>query len=178
MYTIILTRSHPGHQIICQSILRKYGAKVIKSPDGWEIGVHEVSLTPDFGKALAQPNQPSASSLRLQFIHSDRVELPSAEALSGTPWVLMGSTPKCDVQGVYEPGRVLTYQGHFEFDRFVNSETVRVFCAAWDPALVEGILRDVDRDDDSEVAAQMVVQFFLEGRQAVQGLGGLMTPPI
>lgn len=90
----------------------------------------------------------------------------------------MGSTPKCPVQGVYEPGRVLTYQGHFEFDQFVNSETVRVFCATWGPKEVEEILEAVDQDDDSEAAAQMVVKFFLEGRQAVQGLGGLMTPPI
>ncbi|CAH0059743.1 unnamed protein product [Clonostachys solani] len=167
-----------GHQIICQSILRKYGAKVIKSPVGWEFGVHEISLTAEFSKALSQPNQLSADSLRLQFIHSDRVELPSPDALSDTPWTLMGSTPKCPVQGVYEPGRVLTYQGHFEFDRFVNSETVRVFCATWEPKEVEEILEEVDQDDDSEAAAQMVVKFFLEGRQAVQGLGGLMTPPV
>ncbi|CAG9939217.1 unnamed protein product [Clonostachys rosea f. rosea IK726] len=160
------------------SILRKYGVKVIKSPVGWEFGVHEISLTPAFSKALSQPNQLSADSLRLQFIHSDRVELPSPDALSDTPWILMGSTPKCPVQGVYEPGRVLTYQGHFEFDQFVNSETVRVFCATWGPKEVEEILEAVDQDDDSEAAAQMVVKFFLEGRQAVQGLGGLMTPPI
>ncbi|KAK7222614.1 hypothetical protein V2G26_010617 [Clonostachys chloroleuca] len=161
-----------GHQIICQSILSNYGAYVAKNPQGWEIGVHEIKVTPAYRKACY--DQPS---LRLQFIHSDNVNIPSPEALPSS-WITMGSTDKCAIQGVYEPGRVLTYQGHFEFDRFINSETLKVFGAKWDAQILQSALDNTDLDDDSEVAANMVVKFMMEGRQAVEGIGGLMTPPL
>ncbi|VUC25518.1 unnamed protein product [Clonostachys rosea] len=161
-----------GHQIICQSILREHGAFVAKNPQGWEIGVHEIRVTSAYRKACY--DQPS---LRLQFIHSDNVNIASTEALPSS-WTIMGSTDKCAVQGVYEPGRVLTYQGHFEFDRFINSETLKVFGSQWDAELLQIALDNVDREDESEAAADMVVRFIMEGRQAVQGNGGLMTPPV
>ena len=33
--------------------------------------------------------------------------------------VNLGSTPICEVQGLYMPGRILTVQGHPEYDGFV-----------------------------------------------------------
>lgn len=208
-----------GHQIICQSLLRKHGAYVEKQPSGWELGVHEITLTDEFLKALAPsavttlvPRLPvhttrrptpgedgedaqtrapkpssASSSLRLQFIHADHVKLPSSPASAGEgsapllppSWILMGSTDKCAVQGVYEPGRVLTFQGHFEFDRFINSETVKVFGAKWDATFLQDSLDAMDKEDDSEAATDMVLKFLLEGRRTVeQGLGGLPTPPL
>jgi GMP synthase-like glutamine amidotransferase len=210
-----------GHQIICQSLLREHGAIVEKQPSGWELGVHEITLTDEFQKAFApqaaitlvphlpgqiprpptpnedgsedtQPRAPkpssASSSLRLQFIHADHVKLPSSPASAGEgssplplppSWVLMGSTDKCAVQGVYEPGRVLTFQGHFEFDRFVNTETVKVFGAKWDPSFLQESLDAMDKDDDSTAASDMVLKFMLEGRRTVElGLGGLPTPTL
>ncbi|CAG9990884.1 unnamed protein product [Clonostachys byssicola] len=161
-----------GHQIICQSILRDCGAYVAKNPQGWEIGVHEIKVSPAYRKACY--DQPS---LRLQFIHSDNVNIPSPENLPSS-WITMGSTDECAVQGVYEPGRVLTFQGHFEFDRFINSETLKTFGAKWNAEILQSALDNTDREDDSEVAADMVVRFMVEGRQAVEGIGGLMTPPL
>ena len=91
----------------------------------------------------------------------------------------MGSTDKCAVQGVYEPGRVLTLQGHFEFDRFINTETVKVFGAKWEPSFLRESLDAIDKDDDSKVASDMVLKFMLEGRRTMElGSGGLPTPPL
>lgn len=227
-YVLDVYENHPGvkifgscfgHQIICQSLLRKHGAIVEKQPSGYELGVHEITLTDEFRKAFApsvplktqfpglsqrlstpdsdsDDNQPPASepasslsSLRLQFIHADHVHLPPPSSpadqehgestLLPPDWILMGGTAMCAVQGVYQPGRIFTYQGHFEFDRFVNSETVRVFGSQWDPKVLQGALDAMDNDDDAGVAADLVVKFLLEGRQtAEQGMGGLMTPPL
>ncbi|KAM5342278.1 hypothetical protein ACJ41O_013244 [Fusarium nematophilum] len=194
-----------GHQMICQSLLRPFGVKVEKDPKGWEIGVHEVALDQDFRKTLgnlgftkdkpshgqAPPtpgledeqstllgllSKPVPERLMLQFIHADSVVVPPSGLPDG--WLRIGSSAQCSTQGVYRPGRVLTYQGHFEFDRFVNSETIKVFGAEWDPVLLHRYLDAINADDDSLEAAEMVVRFLLEGSDTRQGASGLMTPPV
>ncbi|KAF2495755.1 class I glutamine amidotransferase-like protein [Lophium mytilinum] len=161
-----------GHQIVCQSLLRDYGVRVERDGSGWEVGVHEIRLAQEFLGVFPESNSeglPAASSstLRLQFVHADHVVLtPShhSPASSSLPsdWVLLGSTPHCHCQGVYQPSRVLTFQGHFEFDRFVNSETIKVFgpIAGWDDTRIDEALEAIDADDDSLRAAEMVVKFF------------------
>ncbi|RGP78788.1 class i glutamine amidotransferase [Fusarium longipes] len=170
-----------GHQIICQSLLREHGIYVEKDPNGTEMGVHEVQLEHDFLKALGDrrsmiPQTENSNLLRLQFIHGDHVKVPEGSSLPSN-WLSMGRTKHCALQGTYEPNHVLTYQGHFEFDRFINSETCKVFgkTCGWD---IPSSLEAIDKDDDSEIAADMVMRFFLEGRDAVPGAGGLMSPPL
>lgn len=207
-----------GHQMVCQSLLRKYGAVVEKQPSGWELGVYEVAMTESFQKVFktpvcseshylnssVRPSTPDSeqvgdgygsqsknrSGLRMQFIHADHVKLASPSAtlpdvanntdtVLPPNWMVIGKTDKCLVQGVYEPDRVLTYQGHFEFDRFINIETLRVFGAKWDPEFFQNSLQDMDQEDDAEAACDMVLRFLLQGRQTVEeGFGGLMTPPL
>ncbi|KAL8303021.1 hypothetical protein RB597_005333 [Gaeumannomyces tritici] len=191
-----------GHQILCQALLGKHGAVVEKDPKGWEIGVHTIHLTPEFRAALGRESHPALSqrpptpeeddnnhnvvgdkngalkqdTLRLQFVHADHVRLPEPPQQRLPPgWVLVGSTKHCAVQGVYLPARVLTYQGHFEFDRFINGETLRVFGASWDPRILQSALEQIDSDDDAAAAADMVARFLLE-----EGVGeeGLLTPPV
>lgn len=36
--------------------------------------------------------------------------------------VNLGSTPICKIQGLYMPGRILTVQGHPEYDEFVMTK--------------------------------------------------------
>ena len=195
-----------GHQIICQSLLRNYGVFVEKDPNGWELGVQDIQLNDRFVDALglvdsgsrlglrpapedlptpdnedapeSSETRTGALSMRLQFIHSDHVNVPQ-DALPPS-WIPVGRSRHCAFQGVYQPSRILTYQGHFEFDRFVNSETVKVFGEKWDPAEVESALVATDQHDDSEPAADLVMSFFLEGKNATGGLrtGGLITPPL
>ncbi|KAF2030398.1 class I glutamine amidotransferase-like protein, partial [Setomelanomma holmii] len=181
-----------GHQLICQSLLIEYGVRVEVDPNGWEIGVKEVTLHKNFLEtfgtrwiALASPvgKRECGDKMRLQFVHHDRVVILTSDALP-TTWTTFGSTTHCTVQGVYEPARILTLQGHFEFDRFINSECIiHFFGSTWDNEKLDDMLMAIDADDDSDVAAKMVLQFLLEGDEkrhhsshAVMGAGGLLTP--
>lgn len=111
------------------------------------------------------------ATARLQFVHADQVSSPSPLSLT-QPWVLVGSTKHCAVQGVYLPGRVLTLQGHFEFDKFENRQTMKIFGAgpeAEAEANAGSAVHDTHWDakygeveDDGEAVAEMVVRFLAE----------------
>lgn len=82
---------------------------------------------------------------------------------------------------MYESGRVLTFQGHFEFDRFINSETIKTFFTKQTPEWLGNSLRAVDADDDAEEAAEIVLQFIMQKTPAelsktVVLADGLVTP--
>ncbi|OAK97449.1 class I glutamine amidotransferase-like protein [Phaeosphaeriaceae sp. SRC1lsM3a] len=173
-----------GHQLIGHALLGAYDVRVEKDPSGWELGVREITLHPKFRDIFssnATNGRPVAERLRLQFVHHDHVWVPHQNTLPAS-WLTLGSTTHCAVQGVYEPGRILTFQGHFEFDRFVNSETIKFFFPDWEPGLLAEALKAVDNDDDAEVAAKMVLEFFLEdkkrGGPMHEVVKGLLTPPI
>lgn len=78
-------------------------------------------------------------------------------------WIIIGSTECCHVHGLYQPGRVLTFQGHFEFSQEVSRITIReVFENSLGDEL-EGVLKMFEGEDDHGVIADMVVAF-LEGK--------------
>jgi GMP synthase-like glutamine amidotransferase len=207
-YILDVYQNHPrvkmfgscfGHQLICQTLFKDLGVSVEKDPNGWELGVQEIRFTERFNAALSggfisdkRPATPDAETsstmedpeslktLRLQFVHADHVRIPPTETLP-SPWMLVGSSKHCAVQGVYEPGRVLTLQGHFEFDNFVNSETVKVFGALWEPERLNKALDDMDADDDAERAAEIVVRFLTADAKVQWNknhVSGLITPPV
>lgn len=165
-----------GHQIICQSLLRSLGVDgyVERNPAGWELGVHEIELSESFrkdmGPLLAKSvNHEGLKSLKIQLVHGDHVKLPmSTEGNLVLPpsWSLVGSSQKCAVQGLYQPGRVLTFQGHFEFDAWTNAETIKAFGEHWEDAerVAEGVKRAIDIRDDGPKIAEMVLLFLIEGR--------------
>lgn len=67
------------------------------------------------------------------------------------------------MEGVWKKGRLLTFQGHAEFDRFVNRETVKVFgYKKWETRFMKETLDAVEKDDDSVWAAVVMLKFFLE----------------
>ncbi|KAH7070345.1 class I glutamine amidotransferase-like protein [Paraphoma chrysanthemicola] len=175
-----------GHQLMCQSLLSSRGAKVEPDPKGWEIGVQNITLHDRFrtvfGKSKETGFDSIASSIRLQFVHHDHVVLPTSESLPPT-WMTVGSTEHCAVQGVYEPGRILTLQGHFEFDKFINMETVMFFFPKWEPEVLGPHLEAIDAEDDAVAAAKIVIRFLLEMEGSEAGvshkvIGGLLTPPL
>ncbi|KAM6534823.1 hypothetical protein FALCPG4_004446 [Fusarium falciforme] len=95
-----------GHQIIGRAL----GANVGLSPGGWEICVDRINLNETGQKLLG------VSSLGLHQMHRDAVlDVPKG-------LVSLGSSPRCEVQGLYEPGRVISFQAHPEFDDFIMSE--------------------------------------------------------
>lgn len=195
-----------GHQIIAEALLAGPSETadagtgwvcVEKSPAGSEVGIAPISLNKRFCAAVPQlvrerKDDPTGNErrrraeMRVQLVHGDWVS--TTASTSGrdhsdqdtttlpAPWLNVGSTPKCPIQGLYHAGRVLTLQGHFEFDSFINRETVLEFGRrlAWDPRVVEGYVASVDvsarhgeeeddddDDDDSQAVAEAVVLFFL-----------------
>ena len=168
-YTALYT-SHPrikifgscfGHQLLCNALFASSGQSVVeRDPNGWELGVHPITLTPiflsHFGTVTSNPSHPT--QLRLQFVHADHVVLPTLPP----GFEVVGSSQHCVLQGIWKRGRVLTYQGHAEFDRFVNAETLKVFGKPiWSEGYMEEALRAVDRDDDAMWAAGVILRFFL-----------------
>ncbi|KAI0176839.1 class I glutamine amidotransferase-like protein [Pestalotiopsis sp. NC0098] len=164
-----------GHQLICQSLLRHLGVVVEKDPNGWELGR---PLTPD-EETSREPESEASPSLRLQFVHADHVKIPDPGVLP-PPWTIVGSSDHCAVQGVYEKDRVFTLQGHFEFDRFINTETIKVFGALWKPDELNKALEAMNAEDDAERAAEMVMRFLMADVESQANVGrtaGLITPP-
>ncbi|KAJ9300140.1 hypothetical protein DTO271G3_2257 [Paecilomyces variotii] len=180
-------------------------------PLGYEVGVFPISLRDEFVNAFPPLASLPDRKLRLQLIHGDRVMASSDEMASSTepnlpaPWINIGSTEKCPIQGLYLPGRILTYQGHFEFDTFVNRETCIEFGrrAGWPAEDMAAFLYQVgdlpqsgvEDNDDSKLAAEIVL-LFLAGedganvrgeagqkvdrdvRERVVSPNGLITPPL
>ncbi|KAJ5476070.1 hypothetical protein N7475_001799 [Penicillium sp. IBT 31633x] len=198
-----------GHQIIAQALL---GTKanpthqstfhVAHSSAGYEIGIQPITLQPSFAARFPPLARVSAQSpFRIQLIHGDEVvPTPEAEAAATAgqskislpaPWSNIGSSAHCAIQGLYHPGRVLTYQGHFEFDTFVNSELAQEFGrrANWPAPVVARSLELIyrsrvpgkDDDDDAKAAAEAVVLFFAgeDVQELTRGVGnGMITPPL
>lgn len=55
---------------------------------------------------------------RIQQMHQDIV-------YSCPPGVtLLGSSPRCEIQGMYSPRRLITVQGHPEFNREIETEVI------------------------------------------------------
>lgn len=186
-----------GHQVIAQALLANTHQKDVSEeplvrveacPMGYEIGIQPIEFSREFtatglGKTFSTSlDKREGGKLRIQLIHGDRVigfhpsavEVPqtalppSALTALPQPWLNIGSTPLSPIQGLYYPGRVLTYQGHFEFDIFVNTETVIEFGrrAGWDAQMVAESLRKINacglEDDDSRLVAEIVVQFLAD----------------
>jgi GMP synthase-like glutamine amidotransferase len=185
-----------GHQIIAQALLSSNDTTsqstfhVDHSPTGYEMGIQPIALDPSFTAVF--PPLARANPFRIQLIHGDRV-VPTPEALAAggmvslpAPWSNIGSSAQCAIQGLYNPGRVLTYQGHFEFDTFVNSELVIEFGrrANWPAGDVASYLEQINQsfvpgkedDDDAKAAAEAVLFFFAGSDRVVSN--GLMTPPL
>ena len=170
-----------GHQIIAQALLAQYNVRVDAEPKGHEIGVKSVAMGPNFRSEFAKQGFEVPEMLRMQFIHGDFVNVPDWDKLP-EGWSVLGRTEWCANQGMMEVGRVLTFQGHFEFDRFVNGETVKTFFARRDPEWLEDRLKAVDADDDAELAAEMVLHFATQRESSgvettYKKVGGLVTPP-
>jgi hypothetical protein len=104
----------------------------------------------------------------MQFVHADHVVIdPSVLAKEG--FESIGRSEHCALQGIWKRGRVLTYQGHAEFDRFVNSETIKVFGKPiWTESVLEQALSSVEEDDDALWAAEVMLRFFLEDMVAME----------
>jgi len=102
---------------------------VTRDPNGWELGVHPITLFAPFlehfgpvtsnleGKGEEGVGK-RGGQMRLQFVHADHVVLPLDQQgkilVDEQGWFVLGKTEHCAIQGVWKRGRVLTLQGHAE----------------------------------------------------------------
>lgn len=203
-----------GHQIIAQALLSDSANNLVTnsptstfhvehSATGYEMGIQPITLNPSFTAQFPPLARASSSQkpFRIQLIHGDQVvPTPAATpAAAGAdvslpaPWMNIGSSAQCPIQGLYNPGRILTYQGHFEFDTFVNRELCLEFGrrANWPASEVASYVQQIERalvpgqedNDDSKAAAEAVLLFFA-GEDQISNFGnvvapnGMITPPL
>ncbi|VUC38190.1 unnamed protein product [Clonostachys rosea] len=147
-----------GHQIVSQALLGSRGVRVVPNPKGWEIGVHRVELNKSFRDRF--PGLLRSGNLSYQFLHQDNVSVDQATLPAN--WIQVGATPLCEVQGLFDPGRVLTLQGHPEFDSYINRLSTEPLARA------KGFSKEqrhhysqlIEREDSRQLAGQLVLEFF------------------
>ncbi|OAG45396.1 hypothetical protein AYO21_00030 [Fonsecaea monophora] len=156
-----------GHQIINQSLFAHTGGlHVIKNPRGWELGVYEIAINPDFASCFPRQLKSlsrSSGAIQLQLSHQDTVVVTQPGRLPAE-CVEVGATALCGMQGMYVPNRVLTLQAHPEFDREVNGACIREIVGSdWPVEETREYLRLTDKDDDAALMEEVVMEFLLQG---------------
>jgi len=162
-----------GHQIIG----RVLGQKVGRSEGGWEISVTPMQLTAKgkelFGldEVVSCPHVPTytyvidghstltiSSPQAIHQMHQDAVFTypPSVEHL--------GHSPSCHVQGMYEKNRLITTQGHPEFDGDIVAELLenRHDRGVFDDETYEDAMGRVRRHHDGVKVAAAFLRFMVE----------------
>ncbi|KYK54363.1 hypothetical protein DCS_06321 [Drechmeria coniospora] len=139
-----------GHQIIGRAL----GARVAKSPGGWEISVDHMEMS-DEGRRLL-----GVASLNLHQMHRDAVlDVPAG-------LVNLGSSPRCAIQGLYEPARILTFQAHPEFDLFIMKSILKARHdqGVFDDAMFADGTARAEGHHDGVLVATKILEFLLASR--------------
>ncbi|KAG9258120.1 class I glutamine amidotransferase-like protein [Emericellopsis atlantica] len=137
-----------GHQIIARAL----GAKVQRNAGVWEVAVDQVDLTPEGQKLF------NSDKLFLHQMHQDIVAtLPEGS-------VLLGKSPKCEIQGFYIPKRVLTLQAHPEFSEFIMDQVMRrrFEQKIFTPEVYESGISRASKEHDGLKVSKVIWKFLLE----------------
>ncbi|CAI7644234.1 unnamed protein product [Penicillium pancosmium] len=167
-----------GHQLIGQALLegqecsmgKDLPSKISVEPSvlGHEIGVHPIVLNTQFSRRFSSLAEFSSERpVQLQVIHGDIV------------------TPSQDIPSHIGQSRVLTLQGHFEFDAFASGELCRQFARTYNwtqssldthLANIWGSFESIDGPsgpyDDAKAVAEMVVLFFADEDRVLAAIPG------
>lgn len=93
-----------GHQIVGRAL----GAQVDRNPQGWELGIETVDLNKGSPDVV---NLFPGKSFNIIEVHQDIVfDLPQGVTN-------IGSTDRTSIQGFYKKDKLLTFQGHPEFEK-------------------------------------------------------------
>ncbi|KAK9369849.1 class I glutamine amidotransferase-like protein [Lipomyces kononenkoae] len=125
-----------GHQIISRAL----GGIVEENSKGWEVSVTKMRLDKDGLGAKLFPEAAVDGVLRLQQMHRDHVTAPPPGMH------ILAASEMSHVQGLYEEGKVLTLQGHPEF----NDEVVR---GSVENLIARGMLGEADGKNALDRAA-------------------------
>lgn len=123
-----------------------------RSDDGWEISVLPVQLTAK-GKEIFQQD-----SLAIHQMHRDIVfEYPAGV----TP---LGASPRCLVQGMYQENRLISVQGHPEFNEGIVTHLVKMRNeqGIFADEQAKDALQRVGRQHDGVIIAKAFLRFLLK----------------
>ncbi|KAI9375797.1 class I glutamine amidotransferase-like protein [Aspergillus egyptiacus] len=137
-----------GHQILARAM----GVRVGRNAEGWEIAVCDVELS-EKGKELF-----GVEVLKIQQMHRDIVFSLPPDTIS------LGSSPRCEVQGMYRPGKFITLQGHPEYRGDIVRESVNLRAAAgiFDKEQAEDALRRAEKPHDGVKMGVAILKFLME----------------
>ncbi|KAH9881914.1 hypothetical protein J1614_001085 [Plenodomus biglobosus] len=137
-----------GHQILGRAL----GADVGRSEQGWEISVLPVELT-EKGKEIF-----GVETLSLHQMHRDA--LPTYPP-TVTP---LAHSPRCSTQAMYTPNRLLSVQGHPEFNEEIVKYLVEMRHAQglFGDEEAGDALERVGRAHDGGVVGRAFLRFLLE----------------
>lgn len=131
------------------------GASVGRSEKGWEVSVDSVNLNPEGSELFSHRD-----TLMLHQMHRDVVRsIPQG-------FSNIGYSPRCEVQGLYLPGRVLSLQAHPEFDAFVMRSLLekRHADGVFDDEMHSDGMRRAGSGHDGLVVSKAILKLFLESK--------------
>ncbi|KAI9667722.1 MAG: hypothetical protein M1821_000539 [Bathelium mastoideum] len=139
-----------GHQIMGRAL----GMKVDRSYAGWEISVMPMELT-EKGKELFKID---GKTMELHQMHRDiLLEYPDdVEKLA--------SSPRCYVQGMYKKNKLITVQGHPEFNHEIVTELLnaRHDVGVFDDTMYSDGMERVKKHHDGVKVSQAFLRFLLD----------------
>ena len=133
-----------GHQMLAQAL----GGQVARAPQGWGVGVHEMSI---LGKeAWMRPDQPAC---RLQYMHGDQVLKlpPDAKVLA--------RSEHCEVAMFRVGETMLGIEGHPEFSGAFNGALIRARRDRIGHETADRALAGVNGPTDSSVVGKWIAEF-------------------
>ncbi|KAI4749309.1 class I glutamine amidotransferase-like protein [Aureobasidium sp. EXF-12298] len=137
-----------GHQIVGRAL----GAKVDRGTHGWEVSVTPLELT-SVGKDIF-----GVDSLSIHQMHQDMV-------FSYPEGVLpLAHTTRCENQGMYAKGRLITVQGHPEFNREMVTHilTARHDAGVFKDEIYEDGIKRVGETHGGAVIAKAFLEFLMQ----------------
>ncbi|KAI9795646.1 MAG: hypothetical protein M1833_006886 [Piccolia ochrophora] len=137
-----------GHQIVGRAL----GATVKRSKVGWEVSVLPVTLTSAGKELFHKPN------LSLHQMHRDIV-LAYPSGVTD-----LGHSARCATQGMHAPRRLITVQGHPEFNEGIVRELLesRHRQGIFDDETYEDAIKRVGNQQDGVAVAAGFLRFLME----------------
>ncbi|OAA60616.1 GMP synthase [Akanthomyces lecanii RCEF 1005] len=141
-----------GHQIIARTL----GGRVQMNPDGWENSVTKIHLSATGRHFFGVPD------IFIHQTHRDAVMVLPIGVDS------IGGSLRCGVQGMYKAGRILSLQGHPEFDKEAMTLILkeRNSIGLLSAELYNDAMSRVDWPHCGEMLATKICEFLLEAKRA------------
>ncbi|MBL4589988.1 MAG: GMP synthase [Alphaproteobacteria bacterium] len=135
-----------GHQFIAQAL----GGKVEKSPKGWGIGRHTVTLTSEAGYYAKD-----VKSFSLMTYHQDQVIVPAPNTK------IVASSDFCPAAMCVIGDHILTFQAHPEFSTACSKKLLKKGQESFDEVQYTQALNSLAQPLDRQLIARWIKRFAL-----------------